>query len=503
MVRKKKAAVIGSGIGGIAVAIRLAVRGYKVTVFEKNEYAGGKISEFRKNGYRFDMGPSLLTLPELLDELFTIAGKIPEDYFSYEKLEIICKYFYPDGLRINAYQDADRFAGEVQEKLGSDTRVLKRFLKKSETLFKLTSDIFLFQSFYTAGTFFSWRFVRALLNWWRLDVFSTMHRANQRRFKNSRLAQLFDRYATYNGSDPYRAPATLNVISHLEHNTGAYFPSGGMVDIVHSTLKLAAELGIEFKYCSKVEAIHAYKNRIANIIAKGRTFSADIVVSDIDVIESMRMLRGIRFPKSVIKRERSLSAIVFYWGIRNEFNELDLHNIFFSADYREEFRHLFRLKMLYHDPTVYVFISSKKVPGDAPGGCENWFVMINAPANSGQNWDVLLDQARRDCIGKINKALNTSIEEYIEFEEYLDPRKIERQTSSVNGSLYGNSSNSIFAAFRRHPNFSKKVKGLYYVGGSVHPGGGIPLCLASAMITDDMIKKSYLKDVPGKFNIPV
>jgi len=171
-----------------------------------------------------------------------------------------------------------------------------------------------------------------------------------------------------------------------------------------------------------------------------------------------------------------------------EFPQLDLHNIFFSANYREEFRVLSHKQEIYDDPTVYLFVTSKVVVGDAPEGKENWYVMIHVPENLGQDWDGLIEQARKNILNKLYRMLGTKIESSILKEFVADPRSIESDTWSHRGSLYGNSSNSRVAAFSRHPNFIRKYKGLYFVGGSVHPGGGIPLCLASAKIVDHRIK---------------
>ena len=190
----------------------------------------------------------------------------------------------------------------------------------------------------------------------------------------------------------------------------------------------------------------------------------------------------------ILQQERSSSAFIFYWGINKTFHELGLHNIFFSNNYKEEFNHIFKLKQLYEDPTVYINITSKCEPGiPAPPGKENWFVMVNAPANVGQYTTEWQQQLKQHILSKLSRLLHTDIEPLIEVEAVLNPVTIEENTASYMGSLYGTSSNSRMAAFLRHPNFSNKLKGLYFVGGSVHPGGGIPLCLRSAKIMSEMV----------------
>jgi len=191
-------------------------------------------------------------------------------------------------------------------------------------------------------------------------------------------------------------------------------------------------------------------------------------------------------PKQVNKQEPSSSALIFYLGIKKEFPLLDLHNIFFTEDYQKEFDCIFKDKTVYDDPTIYIHISSKIVKEDAPSGKESWFVMVNVPSNEGQDWETLRKQTRKNIIQKLNRMLAINLDELIEVEEYLDPIRIEERTSSFAGALYGASSNDRMAAFFRHPNFSK-IKGLYFVGGSVHPGGGIPLCLLSAKISSEFV----------------
>jgi phytoene dehydrogenase-like protein len=215
------------------------------------------------------------------------------------------------------------------------------------------------------------------------------------------------------------------------------------------------------------------------------------VVSNMDIYPTYKhLLPDQPHPERTLAQERSTSAMIFYWGIRAEFPELDLHNIFFSKDYQAEFEAHSRGEVC-SDPTVYINITTKYDPQDAPPGCETWFVMVNVPANStGQDWDALTQRIRRQVLDKLSHNLGRPIEPLIACEATLDPRTIQSKTASWQGALYGTASNNMFSAFLRHPNFSSKIKSLYFVGGSVHPGGGIPLCLLSAKITDSLIAES-------------
>ena len=484
----KKAAVIGSGIGGIGSALRLAAKGYDVTVYEQAAIPGGKISQIKDKGFRFDTGPSLFTLPQMVDELFELFGEKPEDHFRYKKLDASCKYFWDDGTIINAWQDTQKFASEVEHATGVSKEKISGFLKKSRNLYDITSEIFMFKSLHKLKTFTTPNFRKSLLKVHKIDAFTSIHKKNVSWFSHPKIVQLFDRYATYNGSDPYQTPATLNIIAHLEHNIGAFFPEKGMYSIVESLVKLAESKGIRFVYNTPVQGLLFEGKKIHALKINNTIHNYDLVISNVDVDTFYRKLLPDHKPYSPkLKTQRSTSALIFYWGINKIFPELEVHNILFSEDYRQEFMHLFQSKTISPDPTLYLFVSSKAVKGDAPEGSENWYVMINVPENVGQDWDAMIADARRHIIERINRVLKVDIEKHIIFEHTADPRSIEQKTGSFAGSLYGPSSNSRFAAFLRHPNFKRKFRNLYFTGGSVHPGGGIPLCLASAKIVGNEI----------------
>jgi phytoene dehydrogenase-like protein len=203
----------------------------------------------------------------------------------------------------------------------------------------------------------------------------------------------------------------------------------------------------------------------------------------------LKLMPKIKPPKRLLNQEKSGSGLIFYWGINREFSQLGLHNIFFSDDYKTEFHHQFEDKDISEDPTIYINITSKIITSDAPDGSENWFVLINAPSNVGQDWELIIKKTRAAILTKLERILGVDIEPHIITERVLDPVKIEINTSSSQGSLYGNSSNNRYAAFLRHPNFSNNIKNLYFVGGSVHPGGGIPLAISSAKITSEIMAR--------------
>ena len=490
----KKASVIGAGIGGLAIAVRLAVNGYKVNVFESNSYPGGKAAEFKTKGFRFDKGPSLLTMPEKIDELFLLAGRTPRDYFKYSKINESCRYFYEDGTVIKAYSDVMKFSEELFNQTKTPKHQTINYLKENEFIFKATSYLFLEKSLHKLKTYLSFKVLFSALKIPFLNLFSTMNEINSKRFKNEKVVQIFNRYATYNGSDPYLAPGVLNSISNLEFKRGAFSADNGMSTIPKSIYKLALELGVVFYFNSSVEEIRIDENEVEGVVVGKDLYSSDLVVCNTDIYYIYNKLLPKKYSlKQQKNSERSSSAIIFYWGIDKVFDKLQLHNILFTQSYKNEFKHIRGGISIYEDPTIYINITSKKKTSDAPKNSENWFVMINVPYNKDQDWDKLVMKSKKNIIKKINRVLNISIEDNIVCENVIDPRNIESETHSFKGALYGTSSNTKGAAFFRHPNFSKEIKGLYFCGGSVHPGGGIPLVLSSAKIVDELIKRDYEK----------
>ena len=473
----KQAIVIGSGIAGIATSIRLACQGFAVFVFEKNEYAGGKLSSFSLGEYRFDFGPSLFTMPHFIDELFELAGENPREHFQYKRKDIGCKYYWEDGARLNAYGDTDRFLEEVDDKLGVPKHQLQDYLSRAEKKYNRTVSIFLEQSLHKWRTYLNKATLEGILHLFSYELDTTLHKVNTHRLKEPHLVQFYDRFATYNGSNPYQTPGMMTLIQHLEQHYGTFVPEKGMVDITNSLVSLAKRNGVEFRYNAPVDEIVVENKKAVGIRVKGTTHKADVVVSNMDVVPTYRHLMPTqKAPEKSLGQERSSSAVIFYWGVNRLFPELDLHNIFFSEDYKVEFDALFTEKELAVDPTVYVNITSKDVQGDAPAGKENWFVMINAPHDVGQNWEVLSQELRKGVLDKLNRILKTSLEDCIDEEFVVTPPMIADKTASFTGALYGAASNDRITAFLRHPNFSRQISNLYFCGGSVHPGGGIPLC---------------------------
>ncbi len=483
----RKVAIIGSGIAGLATSIRLALKDYDVSVFEANTYLGGKLSSIEKEGFTFDTGPSLFTAPENIEALFSLAKKDITNYFTYRDLDESCRYFFANGKKIIAKKNVEAFANEAEKVFGEPADNIKKYLQNSNKAYQNIGELFLDfpldSSLITKSETY-----KALFSVKFPYITKSLNSYNESSFKTPEMIQLFNRFATYNGSNPYKAPAMLSMISSLEQSQGTFYPNGGMISIIKALVQLAKEIGVKFHTNSKVEKIETFKNTVTGVLVNGKKYEADIVVSNMDIYYTYKnLLSDNKFAHKVLKQERSSSAFIFYWGIDTTFSELGLHNIFFSEDYKKEFQHIFEESILPDEPTVYVNVTSKFDKNQAPNNSENWFVMVNAPAHNDHNWEEQKEKIKRFIIKQLNKQLNTNLEDHIVVEETLSPLNIQEKTASFMGSLYGTSSNSKMAAFFRQQNRSKHYKNLHFCGGSVHPGGGIPLCFKCAKLVADDI----------------
>lgn len=492
MGKAKRVAIIGAGFGGLSAAIRLAARGWKVDVYEQQSYAGGKAGSLELGGYRFDRGPSLITMREVFAELFESVGRRLEDYVQFEQLDTVCSYFFSDGTELASRGNPEDFAREVAAKTDDSAESLRHFLKYSRGIYKKTAELFLMNSLHDWATYFKPKVWQGLFSRGKLDAGRSMDTAIRSFFHDPRMQQFFNRYATYNGSDPYQVPATLNIIPHVEYNMGAYASKTGIYALPQAMRSLAEELGVEFHFKQPVESIRLQNGRATGVRTAVGELPADIVLSNIDARRTYEVL--LQDPEAPYARryrqlEASSSGLVFFWGMKSSYPELTVNNIFFSRDYPAEFKSLFSELRCPDDPTVYVNITSKLTPEDAPEGGENWFVLVNAPRNNGQNWESETARTRERVLARLEEALGRSVADDIAVEEVLTPAQIEKETGSYYGSLYGISSNTKTAAFLRHPARSSRYRGLYFCGGSVHPGGGMPLAVLSGKIAADIIRK--------------
>jgi diapolycopene oxygenase len=495
--RGKTIIVAGAGLGGLSAALRLAQEGHKVTVVDQRTGPGGKAFQQKIGGYRFDTGPSLFTMKGVFQDLFLYINEDLDQHIKLVPLkDSLCHYFWDDGERLEMPGSIDAAARALETKGWAESEAVKRFFAHGQELQKKAGDLFLFENIHKKGFFAQPRIWWKMLNLMTINPLRPMKKGLEAFFKHPKVLQLFQRYATYNGSHPERTPGTLNLIPYVEYGLGAFDVQGGIYSIPQTLEKLAKERGVEFHYNQKIKGFLEYNGNYRGIETETEKYIGDAVVSNIDVRSTYKILGDppTKWFRRYSHQEPSSSGFVFYWGMSKKFPELGLHNIFFSQDYHQEFEALFGQPAIYKDPTVYVNISSKTTDGDAPPNGENWFVLVNSPYHQDQNWTSLGDDLKRTITEKLSKVLDKDVAAAIEVEGRLSPKDIQDLTGSHGGSLYGISSNSPSAAFRRHPASVKDFPGLFFCGGGAHPGGGMPLVLLSGKNAADEVR-SYFEQV--------
>lgn len=492
---KKNAVVIGAGIGGLTAACLLASdsRIDNIVVYEQNDAPGGKMQEVQLGDYRFDTGPSLLTMPFLLQKLFESCGESMENWLELQEVNPLCRYFYPDGVVFDNFSDREETLREIHRFAPEDAKAYTDFLNHAEKLYDKTADAFLFNPLY------DFRDLKQLnlFDFLGIDAFSTVAGKVDSFFSSPYLRQFFKRFTTYNGSSPYQAPATLNVIPHVELNQGGYYVNGGLYSIARALHNLALKIGVEFRFNTAVKNIRVEESRVRGIILENGTHvSTDLLIANSDATDTiLNLLPGDVLPQRKRKKQAALepscSGFVMLLGSTRNWDQLKHHNIYFSEDYRREFKDIFEHRKLPEDPTIYIANTSYSDNNHAPSGGSNLFVLVNAPYEDGQNWQELQTSYSQKLLNILENRGLTGLKSSIAEMEIITPKDFQRRYGSNRGSIYGTSSNNTFSAFLRPRNKLRKFQNLYLVGGSTHPGGGIPLVIQSAFNAFQLFQRHH------------
>jgi phytoene desaturase len=492
--------VIGAGMGGMAAAARLSAQGHDVTVVEQSGRAGGKVETYRRDGFAFDTGPSLLTLPAVYRDLFLKTpvrrkGASLEENVDLQGLDPAFGYRWADGVStVLPGSNSNRVAAALGEALGGSAEDdWKRFSKRSADVWAATRVPFLESPLSGPRDLLphlrKWADLRTVAPW------KTLRGLAHQYFDDPRLVTLLDRYATYTGSDPRKAPAALAVIPFVEQTFGAWHVGGGIGQLADALYQRCLDRDIAFRFDADVARVNTVAGRASGVTLKsGEQIKADVVVSDADARHLYSSLLNEKAGRSPLRRlakaTPSLAGFVMLLAIRGRTPGLQHHNVLFPADYDAEFDAIFgRAPRPVDDPTIYVCAPDDPLmrPDDDH---ESWFVLVNAPRHDpdgGVNWsNPELADRYRECVLDVLAARGHDIRPRLLWSETRTPADLERTTRSPGGSIYGTSSTGVRAAFLRAANQSP-VPGLFLVGGSSHPGGGLPLVGMSAAIVADLI----------------
>jgi len=475
-----RALVVGAGVGGIAVSIRLAAAGHDVTVLERNPMVGGKMATLTEEGFTFDVGPSLLTLPDLFDELFRLGGTTLSDEVELVRLDPQIRYRWPDGSSLDVADDPARWMTNLEAFSSGSSTQWETFAERSEQIWEVSERTFL------AGpaNLGLIRRARSPLDLGRIDGNRTLAKAAAATFDDPRLRQMIGRYATYSGSSPFQAPATLACISHIEREFGSWYVMGGLGRLRDALVGLARRMGVAIRLDCDVGRVVTEAKRVVGVeLADGGIERADLVIANVDASHLYtELLPNPKHAKKIDQVKRSSSAFVICAAVRGETEGIAHHNVWFSLDDQQEFRFLEAGRMPI-DPTIYACVSSVTDPSQAPDGWENWFIMVNTPPAIGIDRKIM-------TAGILNRLAERGVDlrQRIDFTRTLVPADFEARYRAPGGAIYGTSSDGKRAAFSRPANVGP-VDGLYLVGGSSHPGGGLPLVATSARIVADLVEE--------------
>jgi len=467
----KAVTVLGGGFAGLSAAIHLALAGCEVTLLEQNTTFGGKARQLEKDGFRFDTGPSVFTLPHIIEEIFERAGEsLP---FDLKPLNLLCRYHYPSGRVWDVYSDAERTTEQLSAK---EADVYRNLLAEARKLYEAAAPTFGFGQSPTRLELLRYGLKHGLA----AHPFRTLEGLLDSYGATGDLKQFFLRFATYFGADPYRAPAVLHNIAWAELGLGVSYPTGGIYAVVKGLVGLAEKVGVDLRPDVKIEQLEHSARRVKTVHTSQGSFHADAVVSALDIIRTHKLLH---LETRLERLEPSLSGFVMLLGIEGETSELRHHSISFSSDYRSEFAAI-RRGEFPTDPTLYFNISSKTDPDDAPPGCENWFVMANAPALDERP----LDEERylEHLLGVLAKR-GFDISKKLRFAEIIGPSKLAQLAHR--GSIYGVAPHSLLQTLRPKQTLNG-FDNLVLAGGSVFPGGGIPLALLSGKAAAELVIKA-------------
>jgi diapolycopene oxygenase len=481
----KQVIVIGAGLGGISAAIMLAQKGYTVTVLEKNAHVGGKLNLLKTQGFRFDLGPSIFTLPQMFRPLFNHDGKRMEDYITLKRVDPQWRNFFDDGTVIDLWEQPERMQTELARFGPNIWKEYNEFLKYSRQQYDILERGYLCKGLDTL-----WQFLRfyGLKNAKNLDYSRTMSGSIYQRLSNSYLRDIFEYFIKYVGSSALDSPAFMNLMPNIQLEFGLWYISGGLYQLANALNRRLKEVGVTIFLEHEVERIDT-KNDTATEVQYRRpngeleTLRADYVISNMEVIPAMKRL--LNAPSRAMRRlrrfEPACSGIILHLGLNRIYPQLAHHNFFFSRDQHAHFNRVFRDKKLPDDPTIYVVAPTRTDPSQAPDGCDNIKILPHIPyINEREPYSRADYVALKDlCLDKLERMGLTDLRKHIVVEDFWTPLEIENCYASNCGSIYGvvcdRRKNFAFKAPRK----SSHYKNLYFVGGSVNPGGGMPMVVLS------------------------
>jgi len=494
--------VIGGGLGGLAAAATLAARGYKAVVFDKNAWFGGKAAQLEEEGFRFDMGPTILTVPTVLTRIFGEAGKDVSEYMDLVRLDPQWRCFFDDGGVLDLVEDVPAMQKNIAD-FSPETRSAqgyKDFIDLSERLHDISNKFFFWKSVEGVSDTLDLRKnfdPKTLSDVLALRMGSTVAETIRNKVPDERVAQMLDHFTQYVGSSPYNSPAVLCSIGHMQTDLGVWYPMKGTRAVPEALKRLAEEMGVEFRSDTRVTKIVRAAGRVVGLeTEEGEQIACSAVVSNMDSVRTYKELVGGDIGAKWAKQTRyepACSGVVLYLGLDKRYEHLAHHDFVFSRDAEEEFDHIYNKGEPAPDPTAYIAAPAATDPGVAPEGGEALYILVHTPyLRPHHDWSKMLPEYRKVIFDKLARTAGMEdLEERIVFERALTPQDIHDRYNVLNGAIYGLASHGRFFGAFKPGNRSKEVDGLYLCGGAAHPGPGMPMAMMSGWIAADALDQDF------------
>lgn len=485
----KRAIIIGGGLGGLTTSIYLAHAGWNVRILEKNKTLGGKLQQVNQDGFHFDLGPSTITLKHIFEQVFHDTGRDIRDFLSFYPITPIGKNFFPDGSIVELTADVEKMQEQLAVYSKADARAYPAFFAESKRLFQISERAFLHKPLFLLKEKLQ---LELLHNFAKIRPIQSFQSLLKQYFRHPNTLRLFGRYATYVGSSPNQAPSIFAMLAFLEAGEGVYGIKGGTYKLVEAFEKLAVELGVHIEKETDVTSIQTSRGTVTGVTTTKGDYACDTLIGNGDALSLYSGLldesERPHFPDHKIKKfEPSLSGFTMLLGVKKRYPALAHHNVFFPCDYEKEFSSIFKKKQYVVEPTLYICFSGASEPQLAPAKMSNLFILANAPYLTGMNQLQEKECYKKQLIRQLEEKGLIALSESIIFEELQTPADLAVRTRAFRGAIYGMSSNKFQQAFFRIPNKDTHIKGLWFAGGSTHPGGGTPMVTLSGKLTAQAI----------------
>ena len=495
----KTAIVVGAGIGGLCTAARLAKNGYSVSLYEKETKVGGRANRIEHDGYIFDTGPTLLMMTDVLYDTFKYCGKNFDDYITLMQLEPNYKVSFADKSNITVSSNLPKFQAELAKFDPKAPEQFYRFFSDVAEIYRISRANFIDKNFDKLTDFISFSSGLKLL---RKKGLKSLYGFVSQYFTDERLRQLFSFQSMYLGVSPYESPAVYSMISYMETGLGIWYPKGGMYSLSRALEKLAIDMGVKIFTQTPVKNITIEDKSIKGVILeKGESIKADIVVCNADIVYAYKNLLPkdinlVSFGRTGDQLKQSSSALLFYWGVKDSLKGMLHHNVYLCSDFKNNLNEIFHKQALPSDPSFYVYIPTKTDPKLAPKNCSVLYVLVPVPnLNADADWQKGITKLRRQVLSRLKTEFNQDIESKIETEWMVAPQDFESKYNLTAGSAFGLTHHFMQSGYFRPHNVERSTKGLYFVGASTYPGGGIPMVTLGAKLVVERILRDNTQNI--------